>query len=395
MIVWRFAIAMLTLSILGLNIPIGRAATTTILSVSAGDLHTCAVKSDGTVWCWGANNAGQLGNGSYVDSPTPVKVVQISNAKSVSAGATHTCAVLADNTARCWGWNGFGQLGNGTYADSSTPVSVRINATTLLTNVVEISASFAIASAAGPDWTFAGTTCATLSDKSAYCWGWQSVYGQIGDNTYFNRKFATKVLGSEHIGTSTRGFHTCSRRSNYTLYCWGNNGDGQLGSTGAATKPSPTRATTLSTVTSLAVGGWHTCVLLQDKTARCWGYNSSGQLGNGTTTKSTTPVVVTGIASGTVAAAGLEHTCVLLAAGTIYCWGKNVDGRLGTGNNTMAKSPAKVSTITTGKQLTAGGSHTCTVTAGNGVWCWGANGRGQLGDTTFRNSNVPRLVQFP
>jgi alpha-tubulin suppressor-like RCC1 family protein len=93
-------------------------------AIATGDFHTCAMRSNGTVQCWGSNSLGQLGNGMTIDSPTPVAVSGVNGATAVSAGALHTCAALSGGTIQCWGSNGEGQLGNGTTSDSPVPVTV-------------------------------------------------------------------------------------------------------------------------------------------------------------------------------------------------------------------------------------------------------------------------------
>ncbi len=145
----------------------GAAQLLLALSVSSGDFHTCAVKSDGTVWCWGDNTSGELGNGvPGVDSFTAVQVAVISNALEVSAGGAHTCAVLKDNTVWCWGSNASGQLGIG-LLPNAPPVAAPLQAVTGITTATNVSAGEA-------------HTCAVKTDNTVWCWG-NNEFGQLGD----------------------------------------------------------------------------------------------------------------------------------------------------------------------------------------------------------------------
>ncbi len=229
--------------------PVQVKGVTNATQVSVGGDDTCALLSNHTVECWGANGNGQLGDGTQNDSPTPVQVSGITNATAVSVGDSHTCAVLSDGTVDCWGDNGDGQLGDGvpdhdhrtdSIANDFSPTPVQVND---ITTAISVSAG---------DYY----TCALLVDGTVECWG-ANGSGQLGD-------------GVPDHGNGTDFFgHDFSRA------------------------PVPVSGITNATV--VGAGDFHTCALLIDRTVECWGDNEFGQLGNGMSSGSSTPVNVVGL----------------------------------------------------------------------------------------------------
>jgi alpha-tubulin suppressor-like RCC1 family protein/putative cell wall-binding protein len=391
-----------------------------VAQISVGAQHTCAVITDGTARCWGYNFDGQLGDGSTVNSSTPVEVTGLSDITQISAATTHTCARLADGTAYCWGFNWSGQLGDGTTTDSVTPVAVQTSSgdSSPLSDVVEISAG-------------EHHSCAVLSDGTARCWG-SGFHGRLGDGTTTNSSTPVLVSGLTGVSVaqiSAGPIHTCAVLTDGTARCWGGNWGGHLGngSTTASSTPVAVHtaagdATPLSGVVQISTSATHTCAVLEDGTARCWGSNTDGQLGNGSTTASSTPVTVHASAadSNPLSAVveittGYDHTCAVLTDGTARCWGRNLDGQLGTGavesfdgciawgeyqswisteaqcdswngswepitSNVSSTTAAEVSGLTGVVQISAGFYHTCALLADGTTSCWGRNRDGQLGD---------------
>ena len=384
-------------------IPIGRGALAgkTVTNITAGYNHTCAVTSDGTAACWGANSGGQLGNGTTNNSNTPVAITSGALAgktvTNITAGYNHTCAVLSDGTAACWGDNGNGQLGNGTNASSNTPVAVTTGALAGKT-VTNINAG---------DYHM----CATTSDGTAACWG-DNGYGHLGNGTNASSNTPVAVTGGALAGKTVTNVtaggnrqysnmaklnHSCALLSDGTVACWGANQFGQLGNgtTINSTTPVPVTddALTGKTVTDITAGVAHTCAVLSDGTVACWGYNSNGQLGNGTTINSTTPVPVTGGAltgkTVTNITAGFGHTCAVLSEGTVACWGYYEDEGLSGGTDTPVAVTGGALTGKTVTNITAGFGHTCALISDGTVSCWGNNNNGQLGNGTTINSTTP------
>jgi len=201
------------------------------VEIAVGKQHTCARLNDDSVWCWGMNDGGQLGEGAAAtESSSPVEVASLGpgGVLQLSAGWQHTCALLADRSVWCWGWQAFGGLGDGISEGSARPTAVRV--TTVDTSIERI-------------WCAAHRTCALKSDGSLWCWG-NNQFGEIGDGTFEHPKLeATEVaaLGSNVADASTRSLHACARLDDGSVWCWGWNLRGQIGDgTMKEDRPSPT-----------------------------------------------------------------------------------------------------------------------------------------------------------
>jgi len=338
-------------------------------SISAGGDHTCAVTSSGGVKCWGANNSGQLGAGTWSEYvPTPVDVSGLSNGvAAVSAGFAHTCALTTSGGVKCWGTNGYGGLGDGTTTGKTSPVDV----SGLSSGVVAIAAG-------------AFFTCALTTSGGVKCWG-DNICGQLGDGTELDKATPVDVLAlSSDVKAIDAGFaHTCAVTTSGGVKCWGYNGDGQLGDGTLGSNATPVDVYHLASgVKAINASLAHTCAVTNTGGLKCWGENGLGQLGDGTTEDSPMPVDVSGLSSGvTAVVAGYQHTCALTTTGGVKCWGYNDEGQLGNGTTIPEATPVDVSGPSDGaKAVAAGGDHTCALTTSGGVKCWGLNDEGQLGD---------------
>lgn len=401
------------------QIPSGRRAR----QISAGYHFTCALLDDATVVCAGQNNRGQLGNGTTTSSSTPVLVkvaagTTLGSVVEITTGDEHACARLSSGFVQCWG----SSLANAASADlpfaTGTPGS-----------------GFRAISASG------GTSCGVTASGAASCWGNNS-FGQLGDGTTTSR--ATPVTVSGVTDTASLGvgvFHVCASDASGVLRCWGNNSSGQVGN---GTTSSPVIVPTPvgfggNPVLGVLGGLSHTCALSADGLF-CWGADGQGQLGNGTvlTGNQTTPTLAqlppyvdsvqiapftfanvetaSTFQRGRILDVGLNHSCMVVPAGSfvnvpgsastagpsatrvattgVACWGQNSFGQLGTGTNLTQPRPRFVAGLPAGpKAVATGSNHSCALFANGTVRCWGDNSFGQLGDGTQTNRNTPVLVQ--
>lgn len=346
--------------------PTAEPASAQLVALEAGDTHACAIRTDRTIACWGVNGFGELGNGTTAERwVPPVTVSGIDDAVAVSAGNRFTCAVRAGGSVWCWGEGGAGQLGNGEQNDSATPVQV-----VGISDAIDVTTGGAFA-------------CALRDGFNVSCWGLNQL-GQLGNGTITHNTgnpTPVAVLISDATSISAGWNHTCARRLDFTVWCWGGNGDGatgygQLGDGTLENRSSPVQVAGLSNVSGIAAGGWSTCAALLDRTVWCWGYNERGGLGNGTTTNSSVPVQVIGLDDVDLVAVGGWHACGLRSNGRIACWGANSDGgtgfgQLGSTDRQDTSVPVPVVGIGDARALSAAWVSTCAIRAADTVWCWG------------------------
>ena len=274
-----------------------------IVSITVGDAHACAVTSAGAVYCWGSDLSGQLGdNNPGVEENTPVQVLGVgavgtlSGITQVSALDSSTCALSSQGNVYCWGNNSSGLLGNNSVLEEDTPVEVLgVGAVGVLSGITGLG-------------MIGGHSCALSSSGNVYCWG-QNTDGQLGNNTTIDAHTPVEVVGVGAVGflsgiinISGAGSASCGVSSAGNVYCWGNNSDGQLGNNSTVQSPSPVEVKGVGGVGFLSgiiqVSGAeddHTCALTSGGNVYCWGFNGQGQLGVNTAITSHTPVEVLGV----------------------------------------------------------------------------------------------------
>lgn len=300
-----------------------------VIAVTAGYEFNCALRTDGSVACWGAGGFGQLGNGDGLDHTTPTSLDGLGPMISITAGSQHACSVSDAGAVYCWGWNHAGELGNGTTDSATSPVGV----TGIPDPVTEVKADYA-------------NTCAVTSAHSLYCWGANDV-GQLGGGTTGSPEttpVAVPALAGIASHVVVGGNFGCASTTVGAVLCWGNNDYGQLGdqtTTGHSTPAAVTDVT--SGVVGIAGSTYDACALDDGGSVRCWGWNDHGQLGDGTQTNSPTPVAVNGLASNQSAVAvGRAHTCAVDTSHVMRCWGANFNGQLGDATWNRQLAPVEI-----------------------------------------------------
>ncbi len=288
-----------------------------VIAIGAGAGHTVALQSDGTVKAWGANNHGQIGNGSVGGgSVTPTTVLGLTSVVAIAAGADFNLALLADGTVKAWGGNQYGQLGDGnTTTNSGTPVTVR-------------GLSQVVAVAVGLDHSLA-----LLADGTVRAWG-RNQNGELGNGTTTSSTSPVAVVGfgSYRVtAIATRGNHNLALLDNGTVMAWGDNYKRQLGIGSAPDSNTAVAVPSLNQVTAITTGVDHSFALLADGSLKGWGYNIFRRTTDSADSFIDNPVTIGGLGAPAVAAAGGEgHSLVLLADGTVKAWGYNNKGQLGT-----------------------------------------------------------------
>jgi len=299
-------------------------------------MHTVYLRSDGTVWAWGSNSNGQLGNGTTTDSHIPLQVNGLSGMTAISAGNNFTVAVKNDGTVWAWGSNSNGQLGNATTIDSNTPVPV--SGTSGLSNVIGV--------AAGYNHTVALTNS---SGGTVWAWGGNS-NGQLGNGNYgpgTDSNIPVQVGGLANIMAIAAGnaFTVALRNDppSSSVWAWGSNNIGQLGNGALADVYTPGQVSGMygTGAIGIAAGDYHTVAMMIDGTVWAWGSNSNGQLGNGTTTGSVTPVQVSGMSGVEAVAAGYSDAVALKIDSTVWAWGSNSNGQLGNATTIDSDIPVR------------------------------------------------------
>lgn len=374
-----FLLTALLLAFLSI-VPASWAATARI---EAGGNYTLALRTDGTLWAWGDNSFGQLGDGSLITRNVPGKIGTGSNWTAVSAGFYHTVALKSDGTLWAWGDNTKGQLGDDS-GEFMLPAPVRLGTDS--------------------DWAAVAAgdfhTLALKTDGSLWAWG-ENTSGQVGDGSIApkNQPVPVKIgTDTNWVSIAAGGSHSIALKADNSLWAWGSNNGGQLGNGAHVDAVAPVQIVSPDLLANtewktVAGGQMHSVALKNDNSLRSWGVNSFGQLGDGTMLDSDVPVREAGGGANWVAAsAGDIHSVGRQSDGSLWTWGGNLAGQLGTGTNLDAQIPARVGTDSDWANVAAGSVHTVALKTNGTIWAWGDNSYGQLGDGTNLARNAPVLI---
>lgn len=359
--------------------------------VAVEESHSMALKTDGTVWSWGDNTTGQLGDGTIDNHPAPVQVPNLSNVIQVAAGgafisgttaANHSAAVKADGTLWTWGSDKFGQLGIGEIPNNAclcrnTP-----------TQVAGLNGVMTVAMGSQH-------TVALKSDGTVWTWG-NNAKGQLGNGNNTSHASPAQVPGLSDVIAVSAGYqHTLALKSDGTVWAWGNNSAGALGDNTRQDRNAPVQVSGLGSITRISAGAMHSVALKSDGSVWAWGLNSpslvygflptfGGQIGDGTTIDRLAPVEITSLGNNVHAlAAGSYHTTFLKAGGSVWATGNNTTGQLGDGTTINRLTPVQVTGLSGSEGIAAGSYHTVALQLDGGVMAWGNNGYGELGTGEF------------
>lgn len=353
-------------------------SASTTPQISGGGHHSLALKSDGTVWSWGRNNFGQLGNNKRSKKNTLVPVKNLEDVIAIASGTWHSMALRSDGTVWTWGLNNYGQLGDNTFRNRKTPVQVKD-----LTDVIAIAGGYL-------------HSLALKSDGTVWAWG-SNWSGQLGNETIVGAsEVPIQVNSLSNISAiACGGDHSLAiRSSDGTVWAWGNNFYSQLGNGLSANSASPVLVIGLSNVSKINGGYIHSIALVSDGTVWAWGNNRYSQLGNGSTIEvRRTPVQVMDIDNITNISTKGWHNLALNSDGKVFSWGNNSNGQLGDNTHIERNIPVEVKELQDVADISTGWRHSIALKSDGTIWAWGDNRFGQLGDRTFRDRKIPVQVK--
>lgn len=352
-----------------------------------GQVSTCAIRDDGTLWAWGSNQYGTLGNGdNFVQVFSPQSLTSYFKNKPswklISIGADHVAGILSDGTLWTWGYNVYGQLGDSTTVARSSPVQIGTSSWSVV--------------AAGASYTVAIT-----SDGYLYEWGTSTgpVEGTVATSRSspsfipYAKRITSKTFGSWSV-MCTGTYNAAAIRSDGRLYAWGRNNLGQLGDGTTIDRMHPSYIDNTSSWKAVSISTSHAVAIKADGTLWAWGGNNFAQLGDGTTVNKSSPVQI-GTSSWSFVNAGPQHTAAIRADGSLFVWGYGANGQIGNLNNQSYSSPVQIATggiYQSWAMVSCGASYTTGIQTDGSLWSWGLNVSGQLGDGTTVNKLSPVQV---
>jgi alpha-tubulin suppressor-like RCC1 family protein len=432
----------------------GDACLPVFARVTVGGQHSCGVQPDGTLWCWGANDSGQLGNGTAKPSGSPSQVGVDVDWQQAAAGNDFTCGLRLDGSLWCWGDLTGQKAFSPALADPgpwgrlvvSGERRCVISAGNQLWCADRLDQDLRQVGV-DADWVTVGIGgqfyCGLRAPGSLWCWG-QGSHGSLADGDGSEHSVAAPQragVRADYTDISCGTSFCCAVTQTGELFCWGNGyltgtlgnpmpptsvavptqvgtgtdwravaagpavacgvhvdgtlacwGVGLVGDGTTASRETPSVVAPGSHWQSVALGGGHACGLRVDGTVWCWGDNDGGQLGNGSVGAKTAPVPIGEETSWQSVAIGGYHTCALRADGSLACFGLDSSGQLGLGTDQASLYPAEVESQPPWRAVAAGDFHTCAVRTDGSTWCWGKNDQGAVGDRTNLNQERPTEI---
>jgi alpha-tubulin suppressor-like RCC1 family protein len=345
-------------------------------AISAGTTHSLASRDDGTLWAWGGNSSGQLGNGTTTQRNAPA-VHLVTGVELIEAGDNASFAGRTNDQLLAWGNNSSGRLGDGSTTNRPWP-SVHGS----LTDVSKLSSA-------------TGHTLALRPDGTVWAWGSNSS-GQLGIGSTTQQTSPVQVATLSSIAAvAAGGSHSLALTQTGQVYAWGSNGSGQLGDNTSTGQTTPQLVPNLADVVAISAGTSTSYAVKSDGTVMAWGANESGQLGDGTNTLRSVPTAVLNLTDVVSISAGASFAVALRGDGTVVTWGDNTYGQIGDGTNNIKYEFVVVSGLAPVVSVDAGNGHVLALASDGRVWAWGRNTNGQLGDHTTINRATPAYVGGP
>ena len=335
--------------------------------ISLGVDHSGAITNDGSLYMWGANYGGQIGNGSTTNCLVPTKILDHVKSVSLFGNQNYCGAITEDGSLYMWGSNQWGQIGNGSTTNCLVP-------TKILDHVKSVTIGEQ------------GHCGAITEDGSLYMWG-DNEFGQIGNGTTIECHVPTKIL--DHVKSVSLGdAYSGAITEDGSLYMWGANFNGEIGNGTTTNCLIPTKI--LDHVKSVALDTTHCGAITEDGSLYMWGENYDGEIGNGTTTDCLVPIKILDDVKHVVLSYGLSGA--ITEDGSLYMWGSNVYGQIGNGTTTDCLVPTKILDHVKSVSLSMGGSHYGAITEDGSLYIWGWNGYGEIGNGTTTVCLVPTKI---
>ena len=346
---------------------------TKISSGGAGNMNI-GIKNDGTLWAWGRNNSGQLGDNTTVSKFLPTQI-GVATWADISTKGDHCLGIKTDGTLWAWGYNGNGQLGDNTLVDKLVPTQIGI-----ATNWVSVGA---------------GGTFSLAITADGKLWGWGSNgSGQLGDNSFIEKQVPTQIGVATWAKISSGARHTLGIKPDGSLWAWGDGGDGKLGlgNGNLVNVGTPVQIGTATNWAGIAAANQHSLGITGDGKLWAWGLNDNGQMGDNSILSRGIPTQIGTATNWLSVAGGANHSLGITSDGKAWAWGFNFFGQLGDNTSTDRLVPTQIATATNWVSLSAGRNHSVGITSDGNHYAWGFNFFGQLGDNTTTDRLVPTQI---
>ena len=387
------------------HLPTQIGVNTDWFSVSAGYYHSLAIKTNGTLWAWGKNDYGQLGDNTNTQKIVPTKIGTDSNWICVYAGEYHSLGIKANGTLWAWGNNQYRQLGIGSTANKIIPTQVGTDNN--WTSIIAGSYYSMALKANGTIWNLSGSGTIFNPTQIGLDNKWKAIFGGYG------ARFALKSDGKlysisvtfssvdtiNQIGNDSNwvnvaaGYgHVIALKTNGTLWGWGNNSAGQLADTIEANRPIPFQVGSANDWVEIAAGFSHSMAVKANGKFYTWGSNDYGQIGNQSFVNESAPILINTENNWLATGTGNNLSVALKSDGKLWTWGLNNYGQLGIGNNINNNRPQLADTATNFKSFAVGGFHILALKANGTLWSTGYNGYGQLGNGSSLNKEIFTVV---